>query len=80
MQTVRVSARFEIRIPKALRQQLSIESGQELLVSVSDGSLVLRPRPTKASGDITELRGAAKGIKWLRTDRERALSPESRLP
>ena len=71
MQTVRVSARFEIQIPKALRQQLSIEPGQELLVSVSDGSLVLKPRPTKTSGDISELRGAAKGIKWLRTDRDR---------
>jgi AbrB family looped-hinge helix DNA binding protein len=71
MQTVRVSARFEILIPKAVRQQLSIEPGQELFVSVSDGSLVLRPRTTKTSRDITELRGAAKGIKWLRTDRDR---------
>jgi AbrB family looped-hinge helix DNA binding protein len=71
MQRVKVSARFEIRIPKVFRQQLSIEPGLELLVSVSDGSLVLKPRPTKTSGDITELRGAAKGIKWLRTDRDR---------
>ena len=71
MQQVTVSARFEIRIPKAAREQLRIEPGQELLVSVSDGSLVLRPRATQPSRDITELRGAAKGIKWLRTDRER---------
>ncbi len=71
VQTVRVSARFEIQIPKALCQQLSVEPGQELFVSVSDGSLVLKPRPTKTARDITELRGAAKGIKWLRTDRER---------
>jgi AbrB family looped-hinge helix DNA binding protein len=75
MQTVRVSARFEILIPRALRQQLGIEPGQELFVSVSDGSLVLKPRPTKASRDITELRGAAKGIKWLRTDRDRGTQP-----
>ncbi len=75
MQTVRVSARFEIQIPKALRQQLSIEPGQELLVCVSDGSLVLKPRPVKTSGDITELRGAARGIRWLRTDRDRGTRP-----
>jgi len=71
MQTVRVSAHFEIQIPKALRQQLRIEPGQELFASISDGSLVLKPRSTKTSGDITELRRAAKGIRWLRTDRER---------
>ena len=71
MQRVKVSVRFEIRIPRVVRKQLSIEPGQELLVSVSNGSLVIRPRPIKTSGDITELRGAAKGIKWLRTDRER---------
>ena len=71
MQTVRVSARFEIQIPKAIRQELSIEPGQELFVSVSDGSLILKPRPSKPSRDITELRGAAKGIRWLRTDRDR---------
>jgi AbrB family looped-hinge helix DNA binding protein len=71
MQRTKVSASFEIRIPETVCEQLGIKSGQELLVSVSDGCVVLRPQPTKASSDITELRGLAKGIRWLRTDRDR---------
>ena len=57
--TVRVSPKFQVVIPKALREELKIEPGQELLMYSLDGSLRLVPRRS-----IKELRGLAKGLKW----------------
>ena len=57
--TVRVSPKFQVVIPKALREELKMEPGQELLMYVLDGSLRLVPRRS-----IKELRGIAKGLKW----------------
>ena len=56
---VRVSPKFQVVIPKALREELKIEPGQELLMYSLDGSLRLVPRRS-----IKELRGIAKGLKW----------------
>lgn len=56
---VRVSPKFQIVIPKSLREELKIEVGQELLIYSVDGALrVVPPRPVK------ELRGIAKGMRW----------------
>jgi AbrB family looped-hinge helix DNA binding protein len=56
---VRVSPKFQVVIPKALREELKIEPGQELLMYALDGSLRLIPRRS-----IKELRGMAKGLRW----------------
>ena len=56
---VRVSPKFQVVIPKALREELRIEPGQELLMYSLDGSLRLVPRRS-----IKELRGIAKGLRW----------------
>ena len=56
---VRVSPKFQVVIPKALREELRIEPGQELLMYAIDGSLRLVPRRS-----IRELRGLAKGLRW----------------
>ena len=56
---VRVSPKFQVVIPKALREELKIEPGQELLMYSLDGSLRLVPRRS-----IKELRGLAKGLRW----------------
>lgn len=56
---VRVSPKFQIVIPKSLREELKIEPGQELLIYSIDGAMRLVPhRPIK------ELRGIAKGMRW----------------
>lgn len=56
---VKVSPKFQVVIPKSLREELKIESGQELLIYSVEGSLRLVPhRPLK------ELRGIAKGMRW----------------
>ncbi|MGA9885828.1 MAG: AbrB/MazE/SpoVT family DNA-binding domain-containing protein [Candidatus Acidiferrales bacterium] len=56
---VKVSPKFQIVIPKSLREELAIEPGEELLIYSLEGSLHLVPhRPVK------ELRGSAKGMRW----------------
>lgn len=58
-QKVKVSPKFQVVIPKSLRQELNIQVGQELLIYSVDGSLRLVPqRPVK------ELRGIARGMRW----------------
>ena len=64
--TVTVSPKFQIVIPKTVREKLNIQVGQELLVYAFDGALRIEiPKP------ITELRGIARGIRWERSDRDR---------
>jgi AbrB family looped-hinge helix DNA binding protein len=57
--TVKVSPKFQVVIPKLIREELKIEPGQQLLMYAVDGSLRLVPhRPVK------ELKGIAKGMRW----------------
>ncbi len=59
MQTVTVSPKFQIVIPKELREKLKLRPGQKLFVYERNGGIRLEPpRP------ISELRGIAKGLKW----------------
>lgn len=66
MATVTVSPKFQIVIPKELRDRLELKPGQKLLMYEINGTLYVdRPRP------IQELRGLAKGIQWEESDRDR---------
>lgn len=59
METVKVSPKFQVVIPKKVREELQLKPGQELQIYVLDGTIRLhRPR------SIKELRGIAKGMKW----------------
>jgi len=72
MERIRVSAGFEIRIPEEIRQQLDIRPNQELIISVSDGAILLKPLSLdKEPLDVKELRGIARGLSWKRDDRDR---------
>jgi AbrB family looped-hinge helix DNA binding protein len=63
---VKVSPKFQVVIPKAIREELHLRPGQELFLYVLDGRLNLSPtRPTK------DLYGMAKGMKWKRDYRDR---------
>ncbi len=66
MDTVTVSPKFQVVIPKKLREELKLQPGQKLLIFVTDGGIRLEaPRP------ITELRGMAKGMPWREDYRDR---------
>lgn len=59
MDKVRVSPKYQVVIPKRIREQLRLRPGQDLQVYVLDGTIRMhRPR------SIKDLRGAAKGMKW----------------
>ena len=67
MQTVRVSPKFQVVIPKALRERLKLRPGQELLIYELDGQIRLEtPHAPKS------LRGLARGLKWQERDRDHA--------
>jgi AbrB family looped-hinge helix DNA binding protein len=66
METVKVSPKFQIVIPKKVRESLKLEPGQELHIYAINGTIqATRPR------SIKELRGIAKGLKWKDEDRDR---------
>ena len=67
MDTVKVSPKFQIVIPKPIREQLKLQPGEELQVYVLDAAIhLLRPR------SIQDLRGIAKGMKWKDSYRDRS--------
>ena len=66
MNTVKVSPKFQVVIPKDIREQLELKPGEELQIYVIDRSVRLqRPR------SIKELRGVAKGMQWKDDYRDR---------
>jgi AbrB family looped-hinge helix DNA binding protein len=66
MQTVKVSPKFQVVIPKTLRERLKLRPGQELIIYEIDGQLRLEiPQKPRS------LRGVARGIEWKVGDRDR---------
>jgi AbrB family looped-hinge helix DNA binding protein len=57
MHTVTVSPKFQIVIPREVRQSLHLRPGQKMQVIEYDGRIELIPER-----DISELRGFLKGI------------------
>jgi AbrB family looped-hinge helix DNA binding protein len=66
METVKVSPKFQIVIPKKVREALHLEPGQELHIYAVDNSI----RATRPQS-IKHLRGIAKGLKWKDDYRDR---------
>ncbi len=57
MQTVTVSPKYQVVIPRAIRQALHLRPGQKMQVVEYEGRIEFIPER-----DITELRGFLKGI------------------
>lgn len=65
MDTVKVSPKFQVVIPKKFREVLELKPGEELQIYILDKAIRLhRPR------SIKELRGIAKGMRWKEEDRD----------
>lgn len=70
--TVKVSSRNQIVIPAEARKALGIEPGDQLIVSVRDGLIVLIPKPDNI---LAHLRGLHKEI-WADIDVEEYINEE----
>lgn len=65
MQSVKVSPKFQVVIPKELRERLKLRPGQDLVIYEIDGQIRLdTPRQAK------HLRGLARGLHWKESDRD----------
>lgn len=61
-----MSPKFQVVLPKQIRDELRLEPGQKLQVFIVDGEIRLqRPR------SIKELRGLVSGLVWTDEDRDR---------
>jgi AbrB family looped-hinge helix DNA binding protein len=67
METVKVSRKFQVVIPKRVREALELKPGEELKICILDRSICHHRRPRS----IKELRGIAKGMKWNEYYRDR---------
>jgi AbrB family looped-hinge helix DNA binding protein len=65
MYTVTVSPKYQVVIPKNIRDALKLQPGQKMRVIEYDGRIELIP-----DRDISELRGFLKGID-IRLEREK---------
>lgn len=63
---VKISPKFQIVIPTAVREEMKLQPGEELVMLLHNGALHLNPAKS-----IRELRGIAKGIRWEPSDRDR---------
>jgi len=67
MATVKVSPKFQVVIPKEIREQLALKPGEQLQIYLLDSSIrIQRPR------SIRDLRGIAKGMQWKDSYRDRS--------
>jgi AbrB family looped-hinge helix DNA binding protein len=65
METVKVSPKFQVVIPKKIREAMELKPGEELQIYLLDESVrIHRPRSIKS------LRGIAKGMVWKDEDRD----------
>ena len=65
MDTVKISPKYQVVIPKKVREQLQLKPGIQLHVYVMDGTIRLSPPRS-----IKDLRGIAKGLRWKNEDRD----------
>ncbi len=70
--SVKVSSRYQIAIPSAARRAIGIQAGDQLLVDVQDGVIVLIPKPSDYTAHMA---GLYKEI-WERHDTDQYLTDE----
>jgi AbrB family looped-hinge helix DNA binding protein len=65
IETVKLSPKFQVVIPKRIREELALAPGEKLQMYIMGGDIRLtRPRSFKS------LRGIAKGVVWKEEDRD----------
>ena len=72
MEVVRVSGKYQIVIPRRVREALGIRPGDQLLITVKGGEMLIRPKP-KSYAEY--LRGLHKEI-WKGVEAEEYVREE----
>jgi antitoxin PrlF len=74
MQTVKVSDKFQIAVPAAVRRQLGIKRGDRLLVHVRGNHILLMPEPDsyadRLAGLHAEIWSGVDPAEYVRHERE----------
>jgi AbrB family looped-hinge helix DNA binding protein len=70
--SVKVSKRYQIAVPSAVRDVLNIQSGDRLLVDIQDGMILLIPEPANYT---QHLEGIEHGI-WENRDAQEYIDQE----
>ncbi|HUW13016.1 MAG TPA: AbrB/MazE/SpoVT family DNA-binding domain-containing protein [Anaerolineae bacterium] len=70
--SVKVSGRYQISVPRSVRDRLGIESGNRLLVDVQDGLWILLPQP---EDHTARLAGLHREV-WAGLDTDASLQGE----
>ena len=74
MQSVKVSDKFQIAVPAAVRRSLGIKRGDRLLVDVRGNQIVLRREPADYAAELAGLHAEIwEGVdpnEYLRRERE----------
>ena len=65
MDIVKISPKYQVVIPKKIREQLQLKPGTKLHLYVVDGTIRLSP-----PYPLRQLRGIAKGMTWKDDYRE----------
>lgn len=55
--SVKVSAKYQIAVPQLARKKLNIKKGDQLLVDVQDGVIVMIPQPKRYADYLQGLHG-----------------------
>ena len=59
-ETIKLSSKGQIVIPKAIREQLHWDAGMELIAVPTGDSIMLQPKPKKGKHRLEDLRGMLK--------------------
>ena len=70
--SVKVSSRYQISVPRIVRERLNIQRGDRLLVDVQDGALILIPQPQDY---VAHMAGLHKEV-WADVDTTTYLAEE----
>lgn len=71
-ETVRVSKKYQVVIPKQARDALKIDRGDELIVSIRAGQVIMKPKPKSYTG---YMRGLHKNL-WKDVDAAKYVEKE----
>jgi AbrB family looped-hinge helix DNA binding protein len=66
LEVVKLSPKFQVVIPKSIREQLDLHSGQQLQMYILEGSIRIHPRRS-----VRDLDGSVPDMKWKDILRER---------